>query len=43
VNNPIIAPVGAVFVQEGVTVPIVTDVEIIASDISGNLFKRARP
>jgi len=33
VNNPIIAPVGAVFVHEGVTVPIVTDVEIIAGSV----------
>jgi len=43
VNNPIIAPVGAVFVHEGVTVPIVTDVKIIASDISDNFFTRAPP
>ncbi len=32
-SNAIIAPVGAIYVHEGVTVPIVTDVEIPAGNV----------
>ncbi|WP_168565150.1 DUF2190 family protein [Crateriforma spongiae] len=32
-SNAIIAPVGAIYVHEGVTIPIVTDVEIAAGDV----------
>jgi predicted RecA/RadA family phage recombinase len=33
VSNAIIAPLGATFVHEGVTIPIVTDVEIPAGNV----------
>jgi len=33
VSNPIIAPVGAIYVHEGVTTPIVTEPEIKAGDV----------
>ncbi|MEO1617116.1 MAG: DUF2190 family protein [Planctomycetota bacterium] len=32
-NNPIIAPIGATYVHEGVTIPIITDVEIPAGNV----------
>lgn len=32
-SNPIIAPIGATYVREGVTVPIITDVEIPAGNV----------
>ncbi|MDA9859337.1 DUF2190 family protein [Rubripirellula sp.] len=32
-NTPIIVPVGAIYVHEGVTIPIVTDVEIPAGNV----------
>ncbi len=32
-SNPIIAPIGAVYVHEGVTIPIVTDIEITAGSV----------